>query len=390
VTAAMNRGLRDDPTLRAKFAMTLSDEMMAREEWFVKTLGHPLNPRSPLQMKRLFYEDLAQKVIINRKTGAPTLDDDALDTIGKREPLLRPLLRRINEHRSLGVFLSTFVNAKVDVDRRIRCSFNIAGTESFRLSSSQNAFGSGLNLQNVPPGGVTERDNPHALVLPNVRQLFIPDEGCEIFDMDLDRADLQVVVWEADDEELREMLREGVDLHTENARLLGVSRQLAKIWVHGTNYGGGPRTMAINCGLTLHVAEKMQRLWFAAHPGIHRWHRRVEESLRTKRAVANAFGYRRFYFDRIEGILPEALAWIPQSTVARVINGIWWRIAAEAPEIQVLVQVHDSLVGQYARDDSKRMREKLASLSRIVVPYPTPLVIPVGIKTSQNSWGDCK
>jgi len=384
---AMTRGLARDAEHTAGFAEYLSNEMAAREAWFAKILGHPLNPRSPKQMKALFYGDFAQKPIINRKTGTVTLDDEALETLGRREPLLRPILRRIGEYRSLGVFLSTFVGAKVDVDGRIRCSFNVAGTETFRLSSSKNAFNSGLNLQNIPPGGEEES----GLVLPNVRDLFIPDPGFTFFDIDLDRADLQVVVWEADDGEFKQMLREGVDIHTENAKVLGCSRQVAKVWVHGTDYGGGPRTMAIECGLTVHTAETYQKRWFQAHPGIPRWHRRVEESLRTKRAVSNAFGYRRFYFDRIDGILPEALAWIPQSTVAIVINRIWWLLYAQNPEVEVLLQVHDSLGGQFRTEHEFRSLVAIRSAAEsIVVPYPEPLRIPTKIKTSTKSWGDCE
>ncbi len=289
VLEAMIRGVRVDVDKRSLFALELSDEIAAREQYFIDVLGHPLNPRSPLQMKHLFYEDLGQKEIFNRKTGTITLNDEALQKIALREPLLRPLVRRISEHRSLGVFLSTFVGARLDSDSRLRCSYNIAGTETLRLSSSQNAFGSGLNLQNIPKGGGEEGE----LVLPNVRKLFIPDPGYTFFDCDLDRADLQVVVWEADDAELKAMLLEGVDVHAENAKLLNISRQLAKTWVHGTNYGGSARTMAIHAGISVHQAESMRARWFAAHPGIKRWHDRTEQQLRTKRFVENSFGYRR-------------------------------------------------------------------------------------------------
>jgi DNA polymerase I-like protein with 3'-5' exonuclease and polymerase domains len=365
--------------------------MAKREQYFIDILGHPLNPKSPLQMKRLFYEDLKQKEVINRKTGTVTLNDEALQKIASREPLLRPLVRAISEFRSLGVFLSTFVNAKLDSDQRLRCSYNIAGTETFRLSSSQNAFDSGLNLQNIPKGGSTEKDNPDALRLPNVRTLFIPDPGYTFFDCDLDRADLQVVVWEAGDEELRSMLREGVDIHQENAKLLGISRQMAKSWVHGTNYGGSPRTMAVNCGISVHQAEVMRTRWFSAHPGIAAWHKRTEHQLLTHRFVTNPFGYRRYYFDRVEGLLPEALAWQPQSTVAIVINKIWRKIYDHAKEIQVLLQVHDSLAGQFPTHLAAPCGRKIHELAReVVVPYSTPLVIPLGLKTSTKSWGDCE
>ena len=67
-----------------------------------------------------------------------------------------PLRARSNayfaQHRSLGVFLSTFCLMPLDTDGRMRCSFNVCGTETMRFSSSENAFGTGGNLQNIPKG----------------------------------------------------------------------------------------------------------------------------------------------------------------------------------------------------------------------------------------------
>lgn len=389
VLEMMTRGVRVDLGARAGLSAELMEEIDARERWFEAVLGFRLNPRSKPQMHNLFYLDLGQRVILNRKTGQPTLDDDALTLVGAREPALGPLLRKIAEHRSLGVFRSTFVEARLDWDQRMRCSFNICGTESFRFSSSHNPFNSGTNLQNIPKGSDEAKLEPDDLRLPNVRKLFVPDAGFTFFDVDLDRADLQVVVWEADDPELKQMLREGVDIHRENAKALGIDRQAAKAWVHGTNYGGGPRTMAINCGISVAEAERRRVRWFAAHPGIRAWHERTERSLLTSRCVTNRFGYRRFYFDRPEGLLPEALAWIPQSTVACVINRLLVRIWRNLREVQVLLQVHDSLAGQFPTHLEPWARRRIAEEAQIVVPYPDPLVIPVGIKTSSKSWGDC-
>lgn len=391
VLYAMKRGVRIDKVARGKMALDLTEEMTKREQFFVSVLGHPLNPRSPKQMMNLFYEDLKLPVQLKRgkpgEPSRPTLDDDALTKLATKEPIVRPILKAIGEYRSIGVFLSTFVNAPLDHDDRMRCSYNICGTETYRFSSSENAFGSGTNLQNVPKGILAK--DPDELSLPNIRKIFIPDPGMEFFDMDLDRADLQVVVWEADDEELKQMLREGVDIHTENAKTLGCARQMAKMWVHGTNYGGSPRTMAINCGLLVKEAERMQRRWFEAHPGIHSWHRRTETQLRTKRFVENKFGYRRYYFDRVDALLPEALAWIPQSTVACVINRAWLNIYRNLPRVEVLLQVHDSLAGQFPIADKQMMLPFLTQEARITIPYADPLIIPVGIKTSPISWGDC-
>lgn len=415
VLEAMIRGVRVDTKQRGELALELSSEIAARESWFQEVLGHPLNPRSPKQMKELFYGDLAQKEIFSRKTGQITLDDEALRKISVREPLLKPLVRRIGEHRSLGVFLSTFISAPLGQDGRLHCSYNIAGTETFRLSSSEDAFGSGLNLQNIPEGGLESEEDPDSLRLPNIRRLFIPDPGFTFFDGDLDRADLQVVAWEAEDDDLKAALRAHLDMHLHSARAvydLPISddelkedhpnykevkakyyhqRQNVRQVVHATNYVGSARTVAAQFGLTVHETEKFQSKWFALHPGIKAWHQRVISALQTKRCVQNRFGYRRYYFDRIESIVPEAVAWIPQSTVAHYINRIWLACYRTLPQVQILMQVHDSLNGQvptHMKDHLLRELTKLAG--QVIVPYDDPLVIPFRIKTSEVSWGDCK
>jgi DNA polymerase-1 len=252
--------------------------------------------------------------------------------------------------------------------------------------------------------------------LPNIRKLFVPDPGFTFFDGDLDRADLQVVVWEADDAELKAAMKMGVDMHLLNAYTLAgknlppleelnethpryqdhripykKERQLAKSFIHGTNYGGGARTMALAANITVHQADKFQKLYFDKYPGLRKWHERTEVQLKAHRFVENKFGYRRYYFDRVDGLLPEALAWIPQSTVAIYINHIWLNIFNNVKEVQTLLQVHDSIAGQFPTHLAdwclKKMKEEA---SKIIIPYSDPLVIPFGIKTSTKSWGDCE
>jgi hypothetical protein len=59
------------------------------------------------------------------------------------------------------------------------------------------------------------------------------------------------------------------------------------------------------------------------------------------------------------------------------------------PEVQVLIQVHDSLAGQFPSHRKAEMIERIKGVSRVAIPYDDPLIIPVGINTSDVSWGDC-
>jgi DNA polymerase I-like protein with 3'-5' exonuclease and polymerase domains len=148
----MLRGVRCDQTRKNELTLELLDAIAERERWLEEVVGRVLNPRSPKQMNEFFYEECGLPVQKVRKTGRPTCNEEALLKLAKKEPLVAPVVQYINEMRSLGVFLSTFVKAPLGEDKRLRSSYNIAGTETYRWSSSKDAFGTGLNLQNIPKG----------------------------------------------------------------------------------------------------------------------------------------------------------------------------------------------------------------------------------------------
>lgn len=394
----MLRGVNTSRSERQRLSQELLEEEWKRIAYITEACGQELNPSSPKQMQDFFYGELGLPVQKNRKTGRPTCNSEALQKLAKKQPLIKPIVDRIEELRSIKVFRSTFVNMKLDIDGRLRCSYNVAGTETFRYSSSANAFGSGGNLQNIPKGDPDDAERgPDSFRLPNIRKLFLPDPDYTIVECDLDRADAQVVAWEAGAEDLKQIFREGLDLHTENARTIfgpragSRERQMAKIGVHATNYGASARTLAAALGIPVHAADKFQRRWFAAHPAIHRWHRDTEYQLQTTRTVTNRFGFRRFYFDRVDSILPEALAWIPQSTVALVIDKGLVRVDQELRGVvETLMQVHDSGIFQILTSILQSTLPKLMECLRVQIPYEDPLTIPVGAEISEVSWGDCK
>jgi DNA polymerase-1 len=240
------------------------------------------------------------------------------------------------------------------------------------------------------------------VALPNVRKLFIPDPGYMLFDADLAGADAQVVAAESSDTDLLKAFEEGLDVHVKNATDLWGSgftslvdnaryqrRQQCKQAVHGTNYGAHPKTLSTILGWSVREAQTFQDRWFALHPGIKEWHRRVDSDLRDTRIARNRFGYRIIYFDRIEALLPQALAWIPQSTVALTAFRGALQLEQRCSEVEILLQVHDSVVFQVPfrfADSVGRFKEALT----VPIPYDPPLTIQWGLARSEKSWGDCE
>lgn len=227
--------------------------------------------------------------------------------------------------------------------------------------------------------------------------MFVPDPGYVLCEVDLKQADAQVVAWEAGDEVLMDLFsRSDVDVHIENAKVAYAieqiskpMRQISKSLVHATNYYGRPRGIAKKLGLKVQQVETFQYRWFQAHPKITNWHERVLFELQTTRITKNILGFRKIWFGRLDGLLPEALAWIPQSTVALVINK-GMQNCLSIPEVIHLLQVHDSFLFQVQRN---RLRATLPLVRRameVPLPYPRPLIIPVTLKMSEISWGEMK
>lgn len=419
VLRMMNRGVRVDSPLKIALRRDLQEAARDRQDKLDYVCNHPLNPKSSVQLKKFFYEDLKLSGIRSMEGDKLTLNSPALATLAGRYPTLKPVFQLIAELRSIGVFLSTFIDAKSDSDGRMRCSFSIAGPTTFRFSSSENAFGSGMNLQNIPVAEKQKiKGGGEYVKLPNIRKLFIPDPGYTFFDMDLDRADLQVVVWEADDADLKKALSLNLDMHCVNAcdifdikgipyeelredhpnyrdhrgRIGEAPRNKAKMGVHATNYGVGDYKLAVSLGITQREAGIFRARWFGAHPGVKAWHLRTEQAALQQGFITNPFGAKFHILGRFD--LPECLAWQPQSTVARVINTALINIdAAEQrgeTSIQLLLQVHDSLAGQFLTSRYDEEVETLKRLARVEIPYPEPLIIPVGLNTSTQSWGHTK
>ncbi len=237
---------------------------------------------------------------------------------------------------------------------------------------------------------------------PNIRKMFIPDPDYILIECDLKQADAQVVAWEANDEELIDIFTrmnngEDIDVHAENAKVcFGISsvakwqRQLAKHVVHGTNFTGSSYEIARRLGMLRHQVDIFQKRWFGRHPRIRDWHRKIESDLAASRCVWNKFGYRRRYFDRIDQILPEAVAWVAQSTTALTINAGIRSVERHLPIMEFLIQVHDSGVWQApVVSFTDVLKNRLKKCLTIEIPYqPRPLAIGVDIAVSTKSWGD--
>lgn len=158
----MNRGVLIDTKRRGSMLSELQDALTALEHELLgiipQDMVKPLRKkadkfwyRSAKQTAELFYDILGFKVVKNRKTGNRTIGKEALMQLEKWYPEFTGLFRRLDTYGSADNTAGV-IQSPIEWDGRMRCSYNPGGTETHRLSSSQNVFKRGTNLQNLTKG----------------------------------------------------------------------------------------------------------------------------------------------------------------------------------------------------------------------------------------------
>ena len=372
-------------------------------------IGLPINWRSPKQLRWLLYDIMGLPVQRKRnKNGryVPTVDREAIETLSQYF-IAQPICGHILALRDLGKKLG-FLKTAVDPDGRIRCNFNIAGTKTWRLSSAMSDFGTGTNLQNV------DRD---------LRSCFVADKGMKYANFDLEQADSRnvgAICWnnffDTHGEEFAASYLnacEGGDLHTtvckmawpnlnwdtgrtdrEIADEIGYRnfsyRDMAKPLGHGTNYIGTPATMAIRSKVEVGIIEQFQRNYFATFECIPAWHKWVPEELKEFSYLTTLLGRRRYFFGRWNDKknIRDAVAYSPQSMTADEIDKGIIRLW-QTNRIQLLLQVHDSVLVQFPEEEEDEIIPWALDLLRVDIQlkHDRPFHVPIEAKTGWN-WGD--
>lgn len=179
----MQRGFAINQRERDRACVSLRERISNLQEWLDQLgyafLGRSINPRSHDQLRFLFYEAMRLPERWTSKKGERklSLDRDTLEHLNDTYLYARPFISTILSIRDLGKQLERFED-EIDSDGRYRASYNIAGTETGRPSSSSNAFGTGGNAQNIAP---------------NLRYVFVADPGWKLCQIDLEQVEARDV-----------------------------------------------------------------------------------------------------------------------------------------------------------------------------------------------------
>lgn len=374
-------------------------------------LGLALNVNSP-EFKYYLYSDQKLPEQVNKKTMRSTADYEALLKLWKRTGhQATKLAMRI---RSLDT-RSRMLSIHADKDGRIRCGYNIVGTETGRVTCYESPTGSGYNLQTIPKYD---------------RDLFLADSGCWFFQCDLAGADgwtvaayckllgdptmLDDYLFGLKPAKILCLKMRGVQVDFEDRHaLLEASKQVkssdwdyfgCKQTQHGTSYMEGAQKVSDltftgsegEFRLSVQEARMLQAFFHSRYPGVRRWHEWVAQRLAQSPVLTTASGQTRYFFGRKEEILPAALAHEPQANTTYATNLALHRLWHD-PEnmtadgkllVEPLHQVHDALCGQFAKPLTDWAVSKIREWFRNPLKIAHQTVIIPFEGGYGPSWGD--
>lgn len=398
------RGVLVDTARKSKVVAAFDEELGILEyqlnQIVRKGVGMPVfNWRSVDNLKELFYDKLGIPAI--KQKGKITVNRDALEKL-ESYLIARPIIAHLKRMRDIGKKISV-LQTDIDPDGRIRTSYNIAGTETGRFSSSLSEFGTGGNLQNV--------EN-------ELRSIFIADLGMKMAYLDAEQGESRVVgaiEWNLFNDGRYLDACESGDLHTKVAILCwpeldwpsepadqrslaerdyyrGHSRRfMCKKLGHGSNYGGQPPTLARETKTDIEIIKAFQPKYFTAFPAHHLWHAWVEGQIKTVGELTSLTGRKRQFWGRRNDhkTIREAIAFDPQGSLADIVNRgmlqLWERRTAD-----LLLQNHDAVVVQYPEEQEEEMIPKLRSALSVTIMLEggREFTIPYGVKTGWN-FAEC-
>jgi DNA polymerase I len=352
-----------------------------------KIAGCEFNINSPKQLGSILFDRLKLPVLKKTKTG-PSTDVDVLTMLAVNHELPKEVL----EYRELAKLMSTYINSLPELinkkTKKVHTSFNQTVTATGRLSSS------GPNLQNIPIKTDVGR---------KIRGAFIPSfKNGFVLSADYSQIELRILAHLSGDKVLINAFKKNADIHRFTASLIfdceeaDVSdnmRVQAKTVNFGIIYGMSPYGLSKELGIGADAAKGFIEAYFLRYPGVYEYMQSQIEFAGKNGYVLTMFNRRRY----IPEILSEnqnirqfaqrtAINTPIQGTAADMIKiamiNIYEKMKAENLESKMILQVHDELVFDVAKNELSQMIDIAQKGMEQVAELQVPVI--VNIRNGKN------
>ena len=375
-------GVLVDVKALAALRSELGAEAVRLEQELRELAGTPINLASPKQLQKFLFEDLKLVPSRKTKTGFST-DADVLEELAERHEAPAKIVR----HRFLSKLQNTYLDVLpkliVPSTGRIHGQFQTRVAATGRLSSIE------PNLQNIPVRTPEGR---------RIREAFIAPPGMVLLSCDYSQIELRVLAHYCREPALISAFAQKTDIHRRTAsEVFGVApeavtplqRSIAKEVNFGVLYGQTGFGLAKTLGIPLAEAKGIIDRYFERAPAIRATlDGFLAEGTRTG-YVHTLLGRRRSA--RIEAnprtrpAQERALINLPiQGTAADILKVAMVNcarfIAAEAPELRMILTVHDELVFEVPEATVVEAAARLKGIMETAVELAVPLDVSA-------SWG---
>ncbi len=395
-------GIRIDPiffeSLTQEYRLVLSQ----LEKQIHQYAGKEFNLRSPKQLSEILFETLSistKGIKKSAKTGVYTTNADALEKLQGVHPVIDLVIQYRELDKLLGTYLEVLPRL-VGVDGRLHPRFIQNGTTTGRFSSKD------PNVQNIPTRTNIGR---------RIREGFVADEGYEFISFDYSQIELRCLAMLSNDQALIEIFKEGRDIHTAVASLIGgvpdeqVDRELrrkAKIVNFGILYGMGVTSLHKQMGGERKEAQLFHQGFFEQFPQATDFLESTKEHARKYGYTTTLFGRRRQFKD-INAKIPFIRATAERMALNAPIQGTsadmiklamiavdGYLSGGVSSDIRLVLQIHDEIIYEIKKDkvesfinDVLPLMEQVLGDSYLGYQSPVPLVVHTSHGTS---WGDLK
>ena len=352
--------------------------------------GETFNINSTKQLGDLLFEKLGLPPVKKTKTGYST-NADVLEKLKDKHPIIPAIM----DYRMLTKLRSTYAEGLMKViceDGRIRTTFQNLVTATGRLSSTE------PNLQNIPV-----RTDLGA----EIRKMFVPKPGFVLVDADYSQIELRVLAHIADDPVMQAAFQSGLDIHTVTAsQVFGVApeavtplqRRHAKAVNFGIVYGISEFSLSEDIGVSFYEAKNYIESYLEKYCGVRSYMKQVVADAREVGYTQTLYGRKRYIpelkasqFMVRQGAERIALNTPIQGSAADLIKLAMIRVdaalAANFPEAQLLLQVHDELIVECPEAVAMQVAELVSREMEQVAQLKVPLTAEAKIG---KSWFEAK
>ncbi len=391
--------------------------------------GREFNPKSSDHLRHILYTDNG----FNMKPVKFTKGGKRAAQAGTDEKSLKILMERAKgsvaskfifkllELKKLVKLHGTYVKGihkHLGPDGRIHTRYNQSGARTARLSSSD------PNMQNLP------RPEGDAF---GIRGAFISSAGKDLLDGDYPQIEFRVAAVQANEIKMMDAVRKGWDIHNANTtNMFSVPydevkaakkkekkdltkrdleilnfRNQAKTVGLGTLYGEGPTKMAMQLNISRERAMELKDTFFQTYPAIY-------DNINFYHGFAREYGYTFTMFGRMRRLhrigshlsnnkiiaQEERQAYNTgvQGSAAELMK-LAMLLVDNDPDFkslggELLLTVHDELVGESPKDTSKDCAEVMSRLmgdpihwGPLQMEYPVPITPDIG---RAHRWNEAK